>query len=219
MKRTKKHILGACGLALVAAVTAIAVAMPTPRASATGSASSDTTVQVMVTERTESVRIISPADGTEIDQSSITISYNYVLANKITHKLVNKTTGEVFVLTDLDYLPTEHNGTHSVTLNLDNYGGYGKYVFYVTINDDAATEDAVSFEYIKGSIPVPDTPGEDESGSDSAGTPDTGGLDVPETNLIISRLDIVVSGLVVFMLVALIAIHIMRKNKDKDARN
>ena len=208
MKRTKKHILGVCGLAIVAAITAFAAFLPAPKASAT-SDSADTTVQVLVTQRTDSIRITSPADGTQFGQPTVTIDYVYTAATKVTHRLVNKSTGETFELTDLDYYPEDPNGMHSITLNLNDYGGYGKYVIYVMINDEATTEDATSFEYVTD-IPVPDTPDEP-----APSTPDTGELEVPETNLIISRLDIIVSGMVVFMLVVLIAVLIMRKNTRK----
>lgn len=206
MKRTKKHIIGVCGLILVAALTAVAAFLPAPKASAIEptSASDDTTVQVLVLQRSDSVRITSPADGTETDQPTIRIDYAYTTANKVTHWLVNKSTGETFYLTDMDYYPSNPDGTHSITLDLNKYGGYGKYVIYVMINDEEVTQDAVSFEYV-AHIPVPPTPD----------TPDTGDLEVPETNLIISRLDIIVSGIVVFMLVALIAVHIMRRSTRK----
>ncbi|MBQ3410043.1 hypothetical protein IJG66_01645 [Candidatus Saccharibacteria bacterium] len=200
MKRTKKHILGVCGLVLVAALTAIAATIPAPKVSAAEqpSDSADTTVQVLVTQRTDSIRITSPADGAQTDQPTMRVDYVYTSTTKVTHRLVNKSTGEVFELTDMDYYPPEPNGVHSITLDLNKYGGYGKYVIYVMINDEGVTEDAVSFEYVANITP-----------------PDTGSLEVPETNLIVSRIDFVASGVVVFMLVALIAIHIMRRSTRK----
>lgn len=200
MKRTKKHILGVCGLVLVAALTAIAATIPAPKASAAEktSDSGNVTVQVMVHQRTDSVRITSPADGTQTDQAIMQVDYVYTTATKVTHRLVNKSTGEVFDLTELDYYPPEPNGTHNITLDLNKYGGYGKYAIYVMLNDEGVTEDAVSFEYVAYLTP-----------------PDTGSLEVPETNLIISRIDFVASGVIVFMLVALVAVHVMRRSTRK----
>lgn len=147
MQKTKKQILGAFGLGLVAAMTAVAFALPTPDASAVSSG--DVVLKVVVNSAVPTVVVQTPSDGEEFTTSQIPISSAYSKAATVHYTLTYIDANGVRTDYTLpDYIAATSgtaDGVHSWTLDLNNYGGqYGQYILSSTVG---AVSDYVSFTY------------------------------------------------------------------------
>ena len=158
MQRTKKQILGALGLGLVTAMTAVAVALPAPSASAAIIGGPNIDLKVVVHTQTPSTVIQYPSDGSEYATNLIPISNIYSKATTVHYQLTHVDSNGVrtdYTLPDYVAATTgTADGTHDWTLDLGNYGGgaYGQYILTSTVG---AVSDYVSF--IRNSIVVSPT--------------------------------------------------------------
>jgi hypothetical protein len=164
MDKKTKNIFGIAGLIGVAAMTAFAASLPGPEASAE-SASTSVTYSVYVHEKTATT-IQAPEDGATFTDSVITVNSDYSDATKLNYYLTytsfdGETTQTYLVRTwcpahagDCSQLvePLDESdyatGTDTFTIDLDEYGGFGKYVLQIKGDgSETASEDSVSFVY------------------------------------------------------------------------
>ena len=150
MKNTTKKLLGYAGLALVAAITAVAVAIPPSDANAE-SAETDVNVQITVNRRQEAptVRIERPLDGSEFTNPDVTSGIYYGNVVKVEYALeYTDPSGNTVTDTLPEYNPASPTGTRDFNLDLSQYG-YGTFVLRVTVLGINGTteEDAVQFAY------------------------------------------------------------------------
>ncbi len=150
MQIAKKQLLGFGGLALVVAMTAFATTLPT---GAVSRASGDVEIVVQVYGINFETIINSPLDGEVYSTPEIDFSEMHSHAYKVEYTLekVNPD-GTVIESWDLDEYKVEGediSGTTNFSLNLDDYGGTGIYVFrsVITSSEGTTKEDAVQFTY------------------------------------------------------------------------
>jgi len=140
MQRRKKQLLGLVGLALVAAVTAIAFAMPAPGASAEGGSIGSVELTVRVEENIPQnqpwVSINSPLDGGVNVRQKLEINFSYKNANTATIKLVRLTAdGQQETVTNITPAceMTFSNATQSCEFDYD----LGAFPFEDDVKDNA----------------------------------------------------------------------------------
>ncbi len=146
----KKQLLGFFGLVVVAAITAIASTIPSPNVNAATSAELE--IRVVVTNNVPSVEITAPTgDGTD---STPTIKTTYNNATGIEYYLVyTDGTGDHEVLVET-FTPTVDpntgiaSGTHDVTVNLNNYAGYGEYTIKAVVTGPEFAEDTRNIRFL-----------------------------------------------------------------------
>lgn len=151
MRVTTKQLLGFGGLALVIGLTAIAYNLPTSAISV----GADSDIYVEVYSNTFETVIERPLDGDiytdaevsfqEIHSNAANVKYYLTYIDKDGNKTVHELTGEEVI----PAAGTTESATKRFTLNLDEYGGYGQYIFrsVVTASDGRTREDAVQFKY------------------------------------------------------------------------
>ncbi len=151
MQIAKKQLLGFGGLALVVAMTAFATTLPT---GAVSRASGDVEIVVQVYGTNLETVINSPLDGEVYSNSKIDFSETHSHADDVTYVLqklnADGTVAEEWALTAYDIHGSDVSGVTEFTLDLEDYGGTGVYVFRsaATKSDTGATqEDAVQFTY------------------------------------------------------------------------
>lgn len=148
MRKTKKQLLGFAGLAAVGLMTAIAYCLPAPNAAASNSQSIN--VNVTVYADNTSVVITNPQDGSATATSPTAITVSYSNADQLDYKLTYVAPdGQTQEYTLPSYEPAEQNGTHTLELDLNQYGGYGDYVLTVIASKNSGTphEDSIAFSY------------------------------------------------------------------------
>ena len=155
MNKNKKRILGLLGLVLVAAMTIVAIFLPSSEASATDNYSSTDTINVRVVGDSIDVSIKEPKNGSVFVTPEQTLSFDYENAKTIHANILNKDNGQTHSLVDEDvaYIP----GSKQIDLNLLDEGyGYGEYLITVRAEDynDVYDEESVTFSFlpVTGSI-------------------------------------------------------------------
>ncbi len=150
MQIAKKQLLGFGGLALVVAMTAFATTLPTGAVSSVGG---DVDIYVQVYGVNFETIINSPLDGKVFSNSKIEFSETHSHAYEVDYTLekVNPdgTVEKSWALTEYKVEGEDINGNTNFTLDLNDYGGTGIYVFRSVITSAAGTtkEDAVQFIY------------------------------------------------------------------------
>ncbi len=148
MRVNKKQLLGFGGLAFVVGLTTIAYNLPTSATSVGGAVE----VRVEVYNISLETVIQSPEDGDIVSDKDVTFSEMHSHASNVKYYLTyvaEDGTETVHELTDQEISGTDLTGRTEFTLDLDNYGGAGTYIFRsVATNDDGVVrEDAVQFTY------------------------------------------------------------------------
>lgn len=170
MKKHTKKILGFSGLAVVAATTVFAAALPGPEVSAATESSFTDTLNVRVVGSVPDVNVVSPASGSVFTVGSvqpIRIEYENIENVLATLKYTDADGIEHMITLD-DSIVDYTAGTISYDLNLrDPQFGYGRYVLSVSGvgYGGVSDEEIVTFEY----LPVDATLSED---------PETGNVNV-----------------------------------------
>lgn len=150
MQIAKKQLLGFGGLALVVAMTAFATTLPT---GAVSGATGDVEIVVQVIGTNFETKINSPDDGAVYSDSKIDFSEFHAHAYEVNYILQqlnpDGTVAESWALTEHDIHGTDISGSTDFTLDLNDYGGTGVYVFRSIITGETGTqkEDAVQFTY------------------------------------------------------------------------
>lgn len=156
MQIRKKHLLGLGGLALVAAITAYAVTIPTSDAGAS-SVSGQVKISVNVYGEDPEVRITSIDDGEVTVNNNITIGAIYTVTESLEYKLCkNFGTPEEYCAnlgTNGTYVPASapESGERAFNFDLDSDPnlGFGDYTLQVFNHGGVVTvEDSVSFKYV-----------------------------------------------------------------------
>ena len=165
----KKQLLGFGGLALVAGITAFAYNLPTSATSVSGNVA----VGVTVYNNVPDTVIESPLDGGKFTTNNLDFKEIHSRADNVKYYLTsldedgNPTA--TYELTAYEVIGTQVSGTTQFTLDLNSYGGFGKYIFKSVVTSTGGTdEDAVQFEYI--AIDTPDDQVEDDG--------EGGGIDI-----------------------------------------
>ena len=143
MSRVKKNIYGFLGLLVVAAMT-IAACLVSPQNEA-AAAASDVTVQVAIVGNEFSATITNPHDGEIFLDPNITVDIDYANSNLINVYITDGNGVDTLIGTY-----TDHTGTDSITINLNDYGGLGTYTIWMDGTDQSdsyMTGDAVSIRY------------------------------------------------------------------------
>ena len=148
MRVNKKQLLGFGGLAFVVSLTTIAYNLPTSAVSTGGAVE----VQVEVYNINLETVIESPEDGDVLNDKDVTFSELHSNAANVKYYLTyvaEDGTKTVYELTDQEISGTDLTGRTTFTLDLENYGGSGKYIFRsVATNASGITkEDSVQFVY------------------------------------------------------------------------
>ena len=149
MKIARKHALGLGCLAIVGAITAFAFTLPTGAVSVGG----DVEIQVEVISSNSETEINKPQDGDIYSEPNITFSETHSHAQKVTYYL-KKLAGDGSVewekeITDQTITGWDVSGTTTFTLDMNEWGGTGKYIFMSNVlGDDYTTHiDQVQFIY------------------------------------------------------------------------
>ncbi len=202
MKVSKKKLLGFSGLALVAGLTTYAATIPVGATSVSG----EVNVMVDVYSINYETRIDSPLDGATFDQPVVDFEERHSRVDSVKYYLTNVTTGTTYELSQYEISGTDVSGVTTFTLDLDNYGGYGEYIFrsvVLSYGSHLEGEDSVQFTYVS-----PDSPN----------VPDTGGsgLGAFYESLNISKSDLITTGLIAFLAVSLLSLYVIRKSKREE---
>ena len=154
MQKAKKQLLGFGGLAFVVALTAFATTLPTGATSVGGNV--DVVVQVY-NVNFETV-INSPLDGELFSKSEIDFSETHSHAYRVDYVLQklnsDGSVAETYSLDEYAVVGEDVSGNTDFTLNLNDYGGPGVYVFRSTVTSSVGStkEDAVQFTYAAISV-------------------------------------------------------------------
>lgn len=148
MRVNKKQLLGFGGLAFVVGLTTVAYNLPTNATSAGGAVQ----VQVEVYNINLETVIESPLDGAILTDKDVTFSELHSNADNVKYYLTyiaEDGTKTVHELTDKEVSGTELSGRTTFVLDLENYGGSGRYIFrsVATKAGGHVKEDQVQFIY------------------------------------------------------------------------
>ena len=177
MKKTQKQVLGFLSLGVVAAMTAVAIALPSPGASAVSSVTD--TIVVRVLAGTPDVNIGGITSGAAFADSKQTISVAYENVTNVT---------AVLKYTDLDgNEKTIEIANEDLDINVPGYltfdidfsdaeYGYGDYTLTVTgMGDDGnRDEDIITFSYIPFTADLNEDEDSNKTSVDLDYTPDDG---------------------------------------------
>ena len=208
MNKTHKKILGLAGLGLVAAVTTFAATVQVPGASAVSSVSDQIQVRVLSGDPEITITPSVPSGGETTDTAySIKIFYNKV--KSLTATLVNKAEDGTVLWSGTILDKTDLSGPDEMTLPIDlsNYNGYGTFTITVTGTsaEGVPVQKIVTVTFKEGgSGPSPDDDGK-------IVVPDTGGS---ATGLNISREDYLITGLIVFATLGVLAFWLVKRKKN-----
>lgn len=203
MQLSKKKIVGLGGLALVAGITAVAANVPAGAVSVGGAVD----IVVEVYSINYSTEIESPMDGATYTQPVVQFKETHARVDNVKYYLTNTTTGITYELTQYEVEGEDVSGTTEFTLDLDDYGGYGTYIFRSAIVSHGShfdDEDSVQFIYAN-----PDSPDVPNTGS--------GGLGAFYGSLNIAKSDLLTTGVIGFVAISLLALFVIRKS-SKSAR-
>lgn len=163
MKKTKKKLIGAIGLVIVAIMVVAASFVPSPNAEAAetdpATSSVTTTIQVIVHDKYPAAHITSPRDGSTVTEGMLPINVDYENIENLKFYLdyIDEFGDPIHVevasfvpdLEDLD--PVLHIASGNTTIgpiDLNMYNGYGDYTLTVEARGSAAYyEDIISFRY------------------------------------------------------------------------
>ncbi|MBR0488486.1 hypothetical protein IJJ39_02325 [Candidatus Saccharibacteria bacterium] len=135
MKRTKKNLLGALGLCVVAATTIYAATLPAPGASATTSVTDTIKIRV-VTEDPEVTIGSSLGDKVTAPEYSLDLGYANVSLVTLTATRLDAYGEVISGPTQLWQIDADFDqGESTVPVNFNNLGGYGKYIFTISGRD------------------------------------------------------------------------------------
>lgn len=149
MQIAKKKLLGIGGLAIVTAMTAFACQLPAGAVSAGGS----TEIVVEVYSINTETSITKPLDGDIFSNPVVDFSETHSHVKNVKYYLdkvdVNNKVVKTWELTDHEVIGEDESGHTDFSLNLDEYGGYGRYVFRseATSPNNLSYTDSVSFTY------------------------------------------------------------------------
>lgn len=135
MKKTQKRVLGFSGLALVTAMTAYAVTLPSPNVSAVDNTSVTETLVVRVVGIQPDVKPIFPVDRvTSVFSPLQEIEFEHENVEDITvsikhTKLGDTESGSEVIIKEsfVDFI----TGKMTIPLNLDEYGGFGTFTLSI----------------------------------------------------------------------------------------
>lgn len=149
MQIARKHLLGLGCLAIVGAITAFACTLPTGAVSTGG----DAEIMVEVYPSGAETVIHNPEDGEIFSNPSITFSETHAHAKSVKYyiKRLNSDGSIAWSreITDQRIEGPDESGTSTFTLNMDDYGGAGVFIFQsdlIAIND-IPMSDSVRFTY------------------------------------------------------------------------
>ena len=149
MQIAKKKLLGIGGLALVTAMTAFACQLPAGAVSVGGS----TEIVVEVYSINTETNITKPLDGDIFSNPVVDFSETHSRVKNVKYYLdkvdVNDKVVKTWELTEYEVIGEDESGHTDFSLNLDEYGGYSKYVFrsVATSPNNLTYTDSVSFTY------------------------------------------------------------------------
>jgi len=153
MRISKKQLLGFGGLAFVVGLTTIAYNLPT-NATSSASVGGAVKVEVEVYSINFETVINSPLDGEIFTNGNVAFSETHSNVDNVKYYLTyiaEDDTKTVYELTDHEFTPTgsdDRNGKTEFSLDLDNYGGHGRYIFRsVATTDGQQKEDSAEFIY------------------------------------------------------------------------
>lgn len=158
MKKTKKRVLGLCGLSLVAGMTAVAVMLPTPMASAAGSTSMTDNISVRVVGAVPDTNVSGVENGVTIVEPITSFSITYENVETVTVTLAYTDVNGITTFYTLDDIAPDYQagaGTYDIASILtaaseDEHNNYGEYV--ITVRGEgyagAYDEDIVAFSYL-----------------------------------------------------------------------
>ncbi len=198
MQLNKKKIAGFAGLALVAGLTAFAVNVPAGATSVGGAVD----IVVEVYSINYSTTIESPLDGATIEQPVVSFKETHARVDNVKYYLTNTTTGVTFELSQYEVTGDDVSGTVEFILDLDDYGGYGTYIFRSAIVSHGShfdDEDSIQFVYAN-----PDSPDVPNTGSASLG--------VFYDSLNIAKSDLLTTGVIGFLAISLLALVVVRRS-------
>ena len=204
MQLNKKKVLGLGGLALVAGLTAVAVNVPAGAISASGAVN----IVVEVYSINYSTTIESPMDGATYEQPVVQFSETHARVDNVKYYLTNLNTGVTYELSQYEVTGEDVSGKTEFTLDLDDYGGYGTYIFRSAIVSHGShfdDEDSVQFVYAS-----PESPDVPNTGSGN-------NLGAFYGSLNIAKSDLLTTGIIGFVAISLLALFVIRKS-DKSAR-
>lgn len=151
MKKAKKQCLGFFGLATVAAMTAIAVAMPAPETAAVSTSVTDT-LTVRVIGGTPDVYIYNLTNEASYadPQHVLNVNYEHVSDLTVSISYVNEKTGETetWTVTEMQNIDQEADSiTYTILDLIRNVDKYGKYTLTVsgTGFDGVSDEETIVF--------------------------------------------------------------------------
>lgn len=202
MKRQRKNLFGILGLFAVAAVTAYASCLPTPEANAT--VNGTTTITVNVINKTyPTANITNPKDGDKVTDPNVDVAFTFTDADYYIFKVTNNVTGEY---EQQRFDVTEHTGSDSISINLDDFGTIGDN-FTITVtaySEDSFGEDSVTIYYIEEEQP--------EEPEEPIDVPNTGGF---FGTLNISKTDYLITGLIAFFVLSGGILVFLKKSKNR----
>ncbi len=176
MKKTRKNLLGICGLLVVAVTTVYAACLPTPSASAASSVTD--TVTVRVVGPAPDVDISGIESGTTVTESEQNLNIAYDTTSNLVVILKHEDKNGVvheYTLVDQNY--DYESGNYPLPLDLQDYG-YGKYTITARAtgtSDGVYDEDIITFEYIPVTGEVGQNPETGNTYVDLDYEPDNGG--------------------------------------------
>lgn len=165
MQKTKKNILGLCGLVLVAVMTVVAVLIPSPQASAVESVTD--TIIVRVVEPGADINITSPISGAVLTSPEQTLAVSYANLDTATIEIIYTDKDGIshtttMTETGMDYSPVDK----TYPLDLSEAAGFGFGTYTIKISgvgmDGQPAEDVITFYY----HPVAATVTEDKNTGD-----------------------------------------------------
>lgn len=201
MKESKKKMLGLAGLAVVAGMTACAINMPVGAVSVSGGVE----INVEVYSINYETVIESPEDNMVYTQPVVKFAERHSRVDSVKYYLINLTTGITYELSEYEVSGTDVSGRTEFTLDLDQFGGYGTYIFkskIVSYGSHFDDEDSVQFTYA----------------SDSPDVPNTGGSDLSAfyNSLNVAKSDILITGLIGFFAISFVTLYVIRKSNRKE---
>ena len=173
MKKTHKKILGFAGLAVVAATTAVAVALPGPEASAATSSSMTDNISVRVVGHSPEITILAPPSGSTSSNPEQEVKFDYQGVSNVVVKIEYTDLDGVKTTATIDSITMSEDdyGTYDNVFNMLNLGfGYGDFV--LTVEGDGAVgadSDSVSFGYYPVDSGIEQDTKEDDKKGDGGG--------------------------------------------------
>lgn len=135
MKRSKKNLLGALGLCVVAATTIYAATLPAPSASAVSSITDTIKIRV-VTDDPEVTIGSSLGDKVTVPAYSLDLGYANVSTVTLTATRLDENGNVISGPTEIwRYDANFDEGESTVPVNFNNLGGYGNYIFTIIGRD------------------------------------------------------------------------------------